>query len=437
MQVYSNKYTKSIIFKGTDMKKYTELYESIKDMITSGELKEGTKVASVRKAAAIYDVSITTVQNAYFELCADGYLIAVDKSGYYVTDIINKNNYIKENIKNGVSNVKYDLTGTADEESFDFSLWQRYIKSALRQTQRMTTYSESKGEYDLRLAISDYIKNSRNIIASPDRIVIGAGVGALMHTLASLLKGRKTVSFPDKSFTQGINIFSDYGYKVFTRYKDAEVIYVSPSHMTRWGDVMPMKRRLELINYSDKNNSVVIEDDFENEFLYNKMPTPSLYTLGKGNIVYIGSFSAMLLPGIRISFMVLSDELLEEFEKKSAYIAQTASKTEQIALASFIRDGHLSYRIRKIRRLYTNKTKTFANILKEIMPQSEIEIGENSLQIILKSKFNGKKPEFEKYGLKVIIKEQKNNEITLILSPSGIKQTELEECAKAIKKSIV
>ena len=77
---------------------------------------------------------------------------------------------------------------------------------------------------------------------------------------------------------------------------------------------MPIKRRLELVDYSIKNGSLVIEDDYENEFLYNVRPTPSLYALGKGNIIYIGSFSAMLLPGIRVSFMVLTKELTEKYE---------------------------------------------------------------------------------------------------------------------------
>lgn len=416
------------------MKKYTQLYNKIKDMITEGELQPGEKVLSVRKASAIFGVSVTTVQNAYFELCADGYLIAVDKSGYYVSEI-NKNESLpaKEKI---ADKIEYNLTGTADEESFDFSLWQRYIKSALRQTQRMTSYSEAYGEYDLRNAISDYIRESRNIIASPKRIVIGAGVGALMQILASLLKERNTVSFPDKSFSQGISIFSDYGYEVYTRYKDADVIYVSPSHMTRWGDVMPIKRRVELINYSNEHNSIVIEDDYENEFLYNKMPTPSLYTLGKGNIIYIGSFSAMLLPGIRISFMVLNDELLEAFEKRKMLIAQTASKTEQIALASFIRDGHLAYRIKKIRRLYTAKTKKFAELLEKHIPNAEIEIGENSLQIIMKCRYAKNISAFKDNGIEVYTESLDNGYITLIISPSGIKSDKIEDCVIKLKKVI-
>ena len=153
------------------MKKYTQIYSIIKDMIISEELQAGDKIPSVRKAAANYNVSVTTVQTAYFELCADGYIISRDKSGYYVSGIVHS--HTEEEETNTESNIIYDLSGgTADEESFDFSLWQKYIKSALRQKDRLLSYSQPKGEYDLRCAIAQYIKERRNVITSPDRFVV-------------------------------------------------------------------------------------------------------------------------------------------------------------------------------------------------------------------------------------------------------------------------
>lgn len=418
------------------MKKYAKVYNEIKNMISSKQLVSGEKIPSVRKAAEMFGVSTTTVQNAYFDLCADGYVIAHAKSGYFVADV--KNILAQEKEVSVKSKVKYDLTGgIADPESFDLPLWQRYIKSALRQKERLLSYSEPQGEYDLRQAISGYIREKRNVIASPDRIVIGAGVQPLLQTLCSLLDRKNIISFPDKSFEQGIGIFSDNGFEVHTRDKDADIIYVSPSHMTRWGDVMPIKRRLELVEYSVKHNSVVIEDDFENEFLYNVRPTPSLYALGKGNIIYIGSFSGMLLPGIRISFMVLTPQLETKYKKNCKRYAQTASKTEQIALCQYIRDGRIYSQTRKIRRLYSAKTKEFAALLRQMMPEAEIDIGENTLQIVLKCKFSKDPSVFEKKGVEVFVEKYENGALTLVLSPSAIRQKELEIAAKALKDAIV
>ena len=413
------------------MKKYIELYNKIKNEIEERELKPGDKIPSVRKASNLYNVSITTVQNAYFDLCTDGYIAAIDKSGYFVTDIAQK--VIDNNIKADNTDILYDLTGgIADEECFDLSLWQRYIKSALRQRNRLLSYSAAQGESDLREAISKYIYEKRNVAASADRIVIGAGVQSLMQILCSLIDKNQCVSFPDNSFTQGIKVFDDYGFEIHTRDKDADIIYVSPSHMTSWGNVMPTKRRLELVSYSQKNNSLVIEDDYENEFLYNSKPTPSLYALGKGNVVYVGSFSAMLLPAIRISFMVLTKELAEKFKNNEAKYAQTASLTEQIALCNYIRDGHIYSQTRKIRRLYTAKTKLFYNKLKSAVPQINAKISENSLQVIVKAEQPHSEEDFETLGIKIYMPDNK----TIVFSPIGVKTEQFDKLINILKVNI-
>lgn len=421
--------------KGTVMKKYSKLYNDIKEQIITGQLSHADKIPSVRDAAAIYSVSTTTVQNAYFELCADGYIISKEKSGYFVS-IFNKENQDKDSEKSEVK-IEYNFCGeSADPESFDLSLWQRYIKNALRQKDRLLTYSQAQGEYDLRCAVSKYIREKRNVTASPDRIVIGAGVGVLLNILASLFDKDQTVSFPDKSFEQGIGIFNDAGFEVHTRDKNADIIYVSPSHMTRWGDVMSNKRRLELVEYSFNNNSTVIEDDYENDFMYNVKPTPALFTLGHGNVIYIGSFSAMLLPGIRISFMVLNDKLTKLYNQNKYKFAQTASKTEQIALCQYIRDGHINSQTRKIRRLYSNKTKDFYSILKKEFPNAQISISENTLQIIMSVKFDKDIEVFEKNSISLFVEKYEKGLITIVLSPSGIPSSKLLEGAKTLRKAI-
>ena len=122
--------------------------------------------------------------------------------------------------------------------------------------------------------------------------MIGAGIQSLLHILCPLLEQRQTVSFPNPSFIQGSTVFHDYGFQVDYRNKDCDIIYVSPAHMTKWGDIMPVSRRLELVNYSAAHGSLVIEDDFENEFVYLQKPTPSLFGLAGGqNVVYLGTFS--------------------------------------------------------------------------------------------------------------------------------------------------
>lgn len=420
------------------MKKYIEIYNYYKNLILTNQLKAGDKLPSVRAATQLLPVSKTTIQNAYFELQADGYVIASPKSGYYVTEqknIVPKaTTHTEENSK-----ILYDLkSGDADEESFDVKLWQRYIKSALRQEERLLSYGDVQGEADLREVLSDYIRAKRNVSASPDRIVVGAGVQSLLYILCSLIKNKSTVSFPDKSFVQGMNLFADYGFEVKTRNKDADIIYVSPSHMTSYGNVMPIKRRLELVEYSKERGSLVIEDDFDSDFLYQTKPIPSLFALSNAqNIIYMGSFSNVLIPGIRISFMVLTEELANEFQKYKNRFSQTASKTEQIALCQYIRDGHINSQARKVRRLYTAKAKYFCAELQKVLPDSKIELSENGLQVKAEIPFEKETTIFEQNGISANIVSYENGMLRIVFVPSAVKISDIPSAVEKIKSIIL
>ncbi|WP_448900855.1 MocR-like pyridoxine biosynthesis transcription factor PdxR [Eubacterium sp.] len=420
------------------MKKYIEIYNYYKNLILTNQLKAGDKLPSVRAATQLLPVSKTTIQNAYFELQADGYVVASPKSGYYVTEqknIVPKaTTHTEENSK-----ILYDLkSGDADEESFDVKLWQRYIKSALRQEERLLSYGDVQGEADLREVLSDYIRTKRNVSASVDRIVVGAGVQSLLYILCSLIKNKGTVSFPDKSFVQGINLFADYGFEVKTRNKDADIIYVSPSHMTSYGNVMPIKRRLELVEYSKERGSLVIEDDFDSDFLYQTKPIPSLFALSNAqNIIYMGSFSNVLIPGIRISFMVLTEELANEFQKYKNRFSQTASKTEQIALCQYIRDGHINSQARKVRRLYTAKAKYFCDELQNVLPDSKIELSENGLQVKAEIPFEKETTIFEHNGISANIVSYENGMLRIVFVPSAVKISDIPSAVEKIKSIIL
>lgn len=415
------------------MKKYIEIYEYYKEMIISGALKQGDKLPSIRSACDIMMVSKTTVQNAYFNLLADGYIISIDKSGYYVTE--QKSIVADNSISKAKSEILYDLSsGDADEESFDIKLWQRYIKSALRCQNRLLSYGEVQGEADLRQVLADYIREKRNVITSPDRIIVGAGVQALLSILCSISKDRKTVSFPTNGFVQGIGLFEDYGYEVHTRYKDADIIYVSPSHMTSFGDVMPIKRRLELIKHSEKTGSIIIEDDFDSDFMYHSKPTPSLYALSAtDNVVYMGSFSNVLIPGIRISFMVLTQELAKRFNENKSKFAQTASKTEQIALCQYIRDGHIKSQTRKVRRHYTSKTKQLYDLLQSQINNAKITLGDNGLRVLMTVRYAGDESIFEQNKISVCVTNKTEDEITLSLVPSAIREQDITKAVEVLK----
>ncbi len=419
---------------------YMEIYHYYRDLIMEQKLLPGSKMPSLRKCASELRLSRTTIENAYLQLAADGYIISKAQSGYYVTDIATKQFLPLPPKSKKQTGFRYSFASSGvDRESFRFDLWRRYIKSALRQDERLLSYGEFQGEADFRQALCEYIRDRRNILCSPEDIVVGAGVQSLLHILCPLVLDKKTVSFPTPSFVQGSTVFSDYGFEVRYRNKDSGVIYVSPAHMTKWGEIMPVSRRLELIRYAAKNQSLIIEDDFENEFVYLQKPTPSLFGLSGGQgVVYIGSFSKLLLPSIRISFMVLPPGLKEAYQKKAANYNQTASKAEQIALCQFIRDGHLSAQTRKLKRLYSAKLKQLLSAVETIFGSgSQIQIGSagTSLALTLSVPYTGE--ELQKRAanesLRIPILKEAPGEVTVILSCSSMPEQDFLPACRLLK----
>lgn len=404
-----------------------EIYHYYRDLIMEQKLLPGSKMPSLRKCARELRLSRTTIENAYLQLAADGYIISRAQSGYYVTDIASRQLPPSVQKKPEQIQFRYNFASSGvDRESFRFDLWRRYIKSALRQDERLLSYGEPQGEADFRQALAEYIRDRRNVLCTADDLVVGAGVQSLLHILCPLVQDKKTVSFPTPSFIQGSTVFQDYGFEVRYRNKDSGVIYVSPAHMTKWGEIMPVSRRLELIHYAAEHHSLIIEDDFENEFVYLQKPTPSLFSLAGGQgVVYIGSFSRLLLPSIRISFMVLPAPLKEAYLKKAARYNQTASKAEQIALCQFIRDGHLAAQTRKLKRLYSQKLKELLAAVQTVFgTDSRIQIGAagTSLALTLPVPFAGdelQKRTAEK-GLRIQILREAPGEVTVILSCSSM-----------------
>lgn len=422
---------------------YLSVYRYYKDLIKQGKLVPGSKMPSLRKCAEELHLSRTTIESAYLQLAADGYILAKAQSGYFVTGIENSSSVPAAVQTDSRSAYRYNLSSSGvDQDSFRFDLWQRYIKSALRQSERLLSYGEPQGESDFREALCSYIRERRNILCSPEDIVVGAGVQSLLQILCPLLDRYHTVSFPTPSFVQGATIFEDHGFEVRYRNKDSGVIYVSPAHMTKWGDLMPVKRRLELIHYASEHHSLIIEDDFENEFVYLQKPTPSIYSLAGGrDVIYIGSFSKLLLPSIRISFMVLPASLRDKYLAKASRYNQTASKTEQIALCQFIRDGHLSAQTRRLKRLYAQKMKELKEAVHQIFgPDAAIHEGAAGTMIGLTIHSRKSAECFQNdckaLGLHVQFLEQKEHKITILLSCSSLSVEDFLPALTELKKAI-
>lgn len=431
---------------------YIQLYMYYRDRIINGTLKQGDKLPSIRKCCAEFSVSKMTVESAYMQLTAEGYVSAKSQSGYYVREISdlprNGSSQKTGEEQEEKSELRFDMSGSStDPDCFDFKLWQKYIKNALRCEDRLTSYGEYQGEYDLRKALCDYASSQRGVVCRASQIVIGASVQNLIYLLCSLEKSRSSVIFSSSSFKQGMAVFEDYGYRVFNgkdEYDgetDVNFIYTSPSRYKE-NSIMSISDRIDMLNFAREHNSIVIEDDIDSEFCSISRPVSSLQGLDGGEYVaYIGTMSRLLLPSIRISFMVLPQKLAEEYRIRGSLYNQTASKTEQIALARYITDGKLVAQIKKARKLLENKTLMLKDAINSEFNPLKIKVSDSGFVVgfrILSDK-SPEKVESLLLQKKIIVKrigQINQNTLEIFVSPAGISENDIYKLVKIMKNAI-
>ncbi len=338
------------------------LYNHFKEMISNGTFPAGTKLPSVRRCAQELSISKTTVETAYMQLTAEGYVQSKPQSGYYVcaADFTSmQRSYINGKAEVPTEDIEFSKSESATD--FDFTLWQRYLKSALRNTDRLLGYGHPQGEPELRSAVCEYLIKNREVYCTADNIVIGAGTQTLLHLLYALCDQPASVAIAGPEFKQGAAVFEDHGATVFSYHSLPEnldefserkisLLYLFPSHEDADGHIMPISKRTQLLQFAKNNNIILAEDDYGSELQPGHI-SPSLQGLDAGKCVaYLGTFSKLLIPGIRISYLVLPHTLTEKYKSRMHLYNQTASKLEQLALSAFIRDGRLEQQIRRTRR---------------------------------------------------------------------------------------
>jgi len=415
---------------------YIQLYNYFKTEIEKNRLQQGEKLPSIRELAKSLSLSKITVERAYQQLVSEGYIENYDRSRYTVNKLdgftCKTVPWLTESKTTNStplteSKILYDFSsGEMDLDGFDFSLWKRYISKAFLHKERLVGYGNIKGEDELRTEIVKYIQSSRGVYTDKSQIIIGAGVQNLLSILCSILKlENNSIAFEEPGFKNGRRIFADNAFHIKPIamkkdgidmeelfHSDERLVYVSPSHQFPTGYIMSIGRRNQLLNWAQTKNGTIIEDDYDSEFRYYGRPIPALKGLDvRGNVVYLGSFSKIIPPSIRISYMVLPPKFLEIYQEKSSLYNQAASTIEQLALAQFMADGHLDRQIRRLRKLYHEKRRLFFTGIKTILGEkvtvTETESGLHTI-LTINSKLSVKELEerARKQGCSVASVEQ-------------------------------
>lgn len=437
---------------------YIQLYEYIKTEITSGLLKPDSKLPSIREASSSLNLSKTTIENAYSQLVAEGYIENSPKRGYFVCDLSEYNFEINsEPYKNTSENsieTEYINDGV-DKGSLDTVTWKRLYNRVISQEETNIYSSCSiQGEKELRKEIANFVNTMRGGHASPDQVVIGAGVQYLLGILIGIINGDyKTVAVENPGFNKAEFIFEDYifnirhiavtdnGFSVDElRKNDAQLIYISPSHQYPLGTIMPVNKRMELLEWAYKNNGLIIEDDYDSMIRYGGMPIPCLQGLDKNDcVVYLGSFSKMLLPSLRISFMVIPKKLLAKYNTIKSRYTQSTSKIDQLVLANFMKEGHMVKHLRKVKRIYRKKNILLTSNLKNtIGGKLEVISSDSGLHVVCEASTKKSKEKIKKDAehsyIHLNIISSENSKVVFSLNYSGIDMDKIPEFTQLLER---
>ena len=383
---------------GSDKMLYLQIYNSIKTDILNGTLEEGLKLPSLRKLADSNGISVTTVESAYQQLLVEGYIESRPKSGYFVASTAGMDEFeaaseaainrgedgdgmtYEAGVKRSIA--AQERPAMYDAETFDWSKWKKCMNKVFNECAHLLqTEADVKGEPSLRAEIARYLYQSRGVKCSPEQIVIGAGSQQLAMMLARIMKnnGVSEAATETPGYGPIRNILKEEGIPV-TGIPVSEngiviedlpvgrktLVYVNPSNQFPTGSVMPVGRRYELIKWAIENDSYILEDDYDAEFRYRGKPIPAMQGLDAiGRVIYFGSFSSTLYAAIKISYMVLPQELVEIFDESRGLYSQTCSKAEQLCLAFYMESGYFYRHIKKLRRLYASKLAVAMNLMSE------------------------------------------------------------------------
>lgn len=386
----------------SDTPLHEQIYVALRSVIVDGRLATGSRIPSSRMLSEELRVSRNTVLTAYQQLASEGYLDSRVGGGTYVAPMLPDENLAapprrmarpgqRETMpisqRGGAlahANVDWAVThrksvpfrlGMPAVDAFPFDLWSRINARVLRRrSPQLFGYSEPAGYTRLRAAVASYVVSARGVRCDPDQIIIVEGAQvALDLATRVLLDPGDTAWIEDPGFPGARGVLEGNGATVVPVPVDGEgisvdagamrglpprLIYVTPSHQFPLGLAMSPSRRAQLLRYAADNNSWIVEDDYLSEFRYAGRPLQALQGMDDdGRVIYVGSFSKMLFPAIRLGYVVVPKALVPAFTSARAVSGLHASTPTQAVLAEFISEGHFVRHLRRMRNLYLERQK--------------------------------------------------------------------------------
>lgn len=379
---------------------YLYLYKCIKNDILDGKVAAGEKLPSKRSFAKNLGISTITVENAYAQLLAEGYIYSIPKKGYYAADISERTGFSdsvpvnSENFAIAANPVyRFDFVSNRNSaQNFPFATWTKLMRETISEKkEELMVGAPSGGIVELRAAICRHIRQFRNMEVDPKQVIVGAGTEYLYGLIIQLLGRDKIYAVENPGYDKIVKIYESNGVEckyismdtsgiLVSELEDsgAQIAHISPSHHYPTGIVTPVSRRYELLGWAAKSEErYIIEDDYDSEFRLVGKPMATLQSIDVSEkVIYMNTFTKSLASTIRISYMVLPYHLLERFYERLGFYSCTVSNFEQYTLARFINDGYFEKHINRMRKFYKSVRDRLLNELKKDAMAGRIEIRE-------------------------------------------------------------
>ncbi|NJR17641.1 MAG: PLP-dependent aminotransferase family protein [Calothrix sp. CSU_2_0] len=413
---------------------HQQIYEELRQAILWGKLSPGKRIPSTREIAKFLGISRSTVTQSYEQLLSEGYLETIIGSGTYVCTQLPDDLLESQPVKTTatitrpevklsrygetllqtesvprINEKKIEINfhyGRPNFSNFPIKSWKKLLSKHCNSGLNWLDYSiEPLGYKPLREAIVSYISRVRAVNCQPEQILITNGTQQALDLIMRLLiEPGDIIALEEPGYLTARLIFQTHGAKllpiavdssglVVSKLADSEnirLVYVTPSHQFPTGAILSLPRRLELLNWSIQTGAIIIEDDYDSEYRYGDRPIPALQGLDNSNsVLYIGTFSKVLFPSLRIGYLVLPQNLVPIFARAKWLSDRHLPILEQQVLAEFITEGHLERHIRKMRSHYDYCRQVLVKALKYHFGDSIEILGEKAgLHIMVKLQTN-------------------------------------------------
>jgi GntR family transcriptional regulator / MocR family aminotransferase len=391
---------------------YFQLYLHFKQEILAGKIEPGVRLPSKRKLSQHLGISQNTIESAYVQLSAEGYIESIPRKGIFVKEL-DQELFIKQNSPPRIVHEEISETeeyridfsqGNIALEHFPYSIWRKLTLQSLYEDENSFFLNgDPQGELPLRNEIVNYLYQSRGVSCSPNQIIIGAGTQYLLGLLTMMIGRESIFSMEDPGYHRTREVFKNQGVSLKPIPLDQEgininalieskanITYVTPSHQFPNGMVMSIARRMELLKWADEEGKYIIEDDYDGEFRYKGKPIPSLQGLDhNGKVIYLGTFSKSLIASIRINYLVLPLSLLNQYNQHFTVYKQTVSRLHQHTLWLFMKHGYWERHLNKMRTVYRRKQHTLISTIEKCMGRGVTVHGDDSGLHILLTVKNG------------------------------------------------